>query len=87
MFEPTRVATQSKTCTVFAPSNAGILGSNPTQGMDVCARLFGICVVLRVGSDHATGCSPSKESYRQFIGLRNINSGEGPTKDCRVADR
>jgi hypothetical protein len=32
---PVTVAEQSKTCTVFAPSEAGIVGSNPTQGMDV----------------------------------------------------
>jgi hypothetical protein len=39
------VAMQSKACTVFAHSNAGIMGSNPTQGMDVCAHLFCVCVV------------------------------------------
>jgi hypothetical protein len=33
---PIRVAARSKTSTVFARSNAGIVGSNPTQGMDVC---------------------------------------------------
>jgi hypothetical protein len=31
---------------VFAPSNTGIVGSNPTQGMDVCLRLICVCVVL-----------------------------------------
>jgi hypothetical protein len=41
--------------TVFARSNAGILGSNPIRGMDVCARLFCVCVVLCVGSGLATG--------------------------------
>jgi hypothetical protein len=41
--------------TVFARSNAAIVGSNPTQGMDVCVRLFRVCVVLCVGSDLATG--------------------------------
>jgi hypothetical protein len=29
------VAGRSKACTVFARSEAGIMGSNPTQGMDV----------------------------------------------------
>jgi hypothetical protein len=29
-------AARSKAWTVFARSNAGIVGSNPTQGMDVC---------------------------------------------------
>jgi hypothetical protein len=32
---PVTVAERSKACTVFARSEAGILGSNPTQGMDV----------------------------------------------------
>jgi hypothetical protein len=33
---PTTVAAQSKAWNIFAQSNAGIVGSNPTQGMDVC---------------------------------------------------
>jgi hypothetical protein len=40
----------SKAWTVFSRSNAGIVVSNPTQGMDVCLRLF--CVY--VGSGLAT---------------------------------
>jgi hypothetical protein len=32
---PITVVTQSKAWTVFARSNAGIVGSNPSQGMDV----------------------------------------------------
>jgi hypothetical protein len=31
---PVTVGEQSKTCTVFARSEAKIVGSNPTQGMD-----------------------------------------------------
>jgi hypothetical protein len=31
---PVSVAEQSKTCTVFAQTEAGIVGSNPTQSMD-----------------------------------------------------
>jgi hypothetical protein len=37
---PITVAVRSNACTVFARSNAGIVGSNPTQGMDVCMSLF-----------------------------------------------
>jgi hypothetical protein len=33
--EPVTVAESSKACTVFARSEAGIVGSNPIQGMDV----------------------------------------------------
>jgi hypothetical protein len=58
------VAVRSKAWTVFAPSNAGIVVSNPTQGMDICMRLFCVCVVLCVGSGLVTGWSlSSKESY------------------------
>jgi hypothetical protein len=33
--EPVTVAERSKACTVFARSEAGTVGSNPTQGMHV----------------------------------------------------
>jgi hypothetical protein len=40
---------------VFARSNAGIVGSNATQGMDVSiVCLYSVCVVLCVGSVLAT---------------------------------
>jgi hypothetical protein len=35
LFQPVTVAERSKACTVFARSEAGIVGSNPTQDMDV----------------------------------------------------
>jgi hypothetical protein len=37
---PFTVAVRSKTGTVFARSKAAIIGSNPTQGMDV----YSVCV-------------------------------------------
>jgi hypothetical protein len=49
---------KSRAWTVFARSNTGIVGSDPTQGMDVCVRLFYVCVFLCVGSCLATGWSP-----------------------------
>jgi hypothetical protein len=49
------VAARSKAWTVFARSNIGIVGSDPTQGMDVCVRLF---CVLCAGSGLASGWSP-----------------------------
>jgi hypothetical protein len=57
---PVTVAEQSKACTVFARSEAGIVGSNPTQGMDVwyvCA-FFCVCVVLCWGRGLATSWWP-----------------------------
>jgi hypothetical protein len=53
--KPITVATRSKAWTVFARSNAGIMGSNPTQSMDVFVRLFCISVVLFVGRNHVKG--------------------------------
>jgi hypothetical protein len=48
---PVTVAARSKACTVFARSDAGIVGSNPTYGMmlGVCMRLFCVYVVLCLG--------------------------------------
>jgi hypothetical protein len=34
------MAARFEAWTVFASSNAGIVGSNPPQGMDVCVRFF-----------------------------------------------
>jgi hypothetical protein len=45
---PITVAARSKARTVFARSNTGTVGSNPTQGMDVYVR-------SSVGSGLATG--------------------------------
>jgi hypothetical protein len=48
-------------CTVFARSEAGIVGSNLTQGMDVWYAFFCVCVQVEAlrRADH-----PPKESYR-----------------------
>jgi hypothetical protein len=40
---PITVAARSKPWTAFGHSNAGIVCSNPTRGMDVCVRLFCVC--------------------------------------------
>jgi hypothetical protein len=57
----TTVATRSKAWNVFVHSNNGIVGLNPTQGMDVCLCLFCVCVkaVALWRADHS-----SKESYQ-----------------------
>jgi hypothetical protein len=59
---PITVTLQSKTWTVFAHSNTGIMGSNPTWGMDVCVCLFCIYAALYAGSGIATVWSPSPRS-------------------------
>jgi hypothetical protein len=42
------VASQSKALTVFARSHTGVVGLNPTEGVDVSVGLFCVCVVLCV---------------------------------------
>jgi hypothetical protein len=58
-----------------SPAQHWIACSNPIRGMDACFNLFCICVVLCVGSDLVTGSSPSKESCRLCIGIRNWKIG------------
>jgi hypothetical protein len=69
--KPITVTAQSKARTVFARSNAGIMGSNPTRGMDVCVNLFCVCVVLCVGSGLAKGWSPVQGVLSTVYRLRN----------------
>jgi hypothetical protein len=67
---PVAVTVRSKAWTVFAHSNTGIMGSNPTQDVDVFLRLF--CVyVLCVGSGLATGWSPVQRGQPTGYRLRN----------------
>jgi hypothetical protein len=39
--------------------------------MDVCVRLFCVCVVLRIGRGRAMADPSSKECYGPCVGLRN----------------
>jgi hypothetical protein len=55
---PIIVAAPSKVWSLFTRSNAGTMGSNLTQGMDVCERLSCIYVVLCIGSGLVTDWSP-----------------------------
>jgi hypothetical protein len=65
---PVMIAEPSKAWTVFARSDAVIVGSNPASGMDVwcvyvCTRacLFCVCVVVYLGRGLATGRSLVQE--------------------------
>jgi hypothetical protein len=80
---PSTVAARSKAWTVFARSNTGIVGSNPTRGMDVCVRSFCVCVVLCVGWGLATRWSSVQGVPPTMYRLRNWKSGQG-TKGCRA---
>jgi hypothetical protein len=50
---PITVAARSQAWTAFARLDAGIVGSNPTRGMDVYVRLFCVCVALCLGRGFA----------------------------------
>jgi hypothetical protein len=77
---PITVAAQSKAWTVFARSNTGIVGSNPTQGMDVCMRLFCVCVLLCVGSGIATGWSPVQGVLPTVCRFKKLKKRQRPNK-------
>jgi hypothetical protein len=48
-YKPITVAARSRVLNVFACSNAEIVSSNPTRGMDVCVRLFSLyCPACRL---------------------------------------
>jgi hypothetical protein len=76
-FSTITVAARSKAWTVFARLNTGVVGSNPTEGMNICVYSVFMLAASRWADP------PSKESYRLCIGLRNWKSGQGP-KGCRA---
>jgi hypothetical protein len=57
------MAARSKASIVFARSNAGIVGSNPFQGIGVCVHVFRVFVALYIAALRRADDS-SKESYR-----------------------
>jgi hypothetical protein len=75
---PITVAARSKASTLFACSNIGIVGSNPTQGIYVC-------VVLSVGSGLATSWS-HVQRVLPCIRLRNLKKRPRPNKGM-LSDR
>jgi hypothetical protein len=81
---PITVAARSKAWTVFDHSNAGIVGSNPTQGMDVCMRLFCICVFLCVDSGFATGWSPVQGVLQSVYRINKLK--KRPKSNKRTAE-
>jgi hypothetical protein len=84
--QPITVAARSKAWTVFARWNAGIVGSNPNQSMDVCVHLFSVCIVLCVGSGLATDWSPIQRILPTVYRIKKLKSCQGPTKGCRAID-
>jgi hypothetical protein len=77
-------ASRSEAWTVFARSNARIVGSNPTQSSDVCVRLFCVCVVLCA---LRRADPPSKESYRLCINEEIEKAAKVQQNVCSAVDR
>jgi hypothetical protein len=67
------VPAPSQARTVFASSNTGIMGSNPNRDIDVCVRVFCVCVVLCAGSG-LLGCETSRLPH--FLDSRLTNDRE-----------
>jgi hypothetical protein len=59
------VAARPETWTVFARSDAGVVGSNPTQVIDDCVCVYSVFVLFCVWVAALRRADPpSKESYR-----------------------
>jgi hypothetical protein len=85
---PITVAARFEARTVFAISNARIVFSNPTQGMDVCVHLFCICVVLCVGRGLSKGWFPDQGVLPNVYRFKKLKKRPRPNiKDCRAIDR
>jgi hypothetical protein len=77
---PITVDVRSKAWTVFALSNSGIVGSNPTQGLVVCiVCVYSVFVLFCVYVEAFRRADPpSKESYRLWIDEETEKIGQGP---------
>jgi hypothetical protein len=64
---PIILAARSKERIVFARSNTGIVGSNPSWGMDVCVPLFCVCAVLCVQAAALRRADPRPRSPTDCI--------------------
>jgi hypothetical protein len=84
--KPITVAGPYKAWTVFAGYNIGIVGSNLTRGMEVCVRLFWVCVVLWVGSGLATGWSPVQAILPSVYRIKKLKQRRRGRIDPRFLD-
>jgi hypothetical protein len=75
---------QSEAWIGFARLNAGIVGSNPTPGMDACVSFFCVCAVLCVGSGLESGWSTIQGVLPTVYRIKKLKSGQGQAKSCRA---
>jgi hypothetical protein len=60
------------------PFKTEVVGSNPSRKLDVCAYLFYICVVVFVGRDSTTDCSPFQGVLPTFYGSKRLTKQPRP---------
>jgi hypothetical protein len=85
LYKPITVTARSKAWTVFARSNAMIVGSNPTQGMEVCVvYIYSVCLVMCVGRGLETGWSPVQGVLPTVYRTKKLKKRPCPTKGCRA---
>jgi hypothetical protein len=61
-------------------SNAGVVGSNPTQGMDVYVRLYSVCVILCAGRSLAAVSSAVQGVLVPVYRIKKLLKSESPKK-------
>jgi hypothetical protein len=82
------MAALSKAWTASTRSNTRIVGSNPTQGMDVCVHLTCVCLVLCIGRGFAMGLSPVQGVLPTVYRITKIlKAVKVEQKDRRAIDR
>jgi hypothetical protein len=85
---PITVAERSEAWAVFARSNSGVVGTNPTRGMNVCVCLFCISVFLFVVNGLATAWSSVQKAVPTELRTKKLKkkSGESPKVGYRAID-
>jgi len=76
------VAARSKAHTFLDSSSSGIVGSNPTRGMDICTICYVLCSLVTVEALQWTD-PPSKESYQNVYKRFHIVKSNSESKQAR----
>jgi hypothetical protein len=79
--QPITVAVWSKAQTISASSDTGIVGLNPTQGIDFC-----VCVLCVGSKQPCIGQIPVQGVLSTVYRLRNWKRDQSP-KGCRAIER
>jgi hypothetical protein len=84
---PITAAARSKARTVFARSNAGVVGSNIIRGMDVCVHLICVCDVMLCRQQPCDGLIPRPGSPTDCVyRITKLKKRQGPNKGLYVTD-